>query len=101
MTRLRRDKGWRSTSAGILMLGLLAMISFAAPGWAQEAPAVTDAAAAVVDPTAAPVPPAATAGPTNAELKVMLDTVWVLSTAFLVSLCSRFLRLHSGSLGGV
>ena len=84
MTRLRRDKGWRSTSAGILMLGLLAMISFAAPGWAQEAPAVTDAAAAVVDPTAAPVPPAATAGPTNAELKVMLDTVWVLSTAFLV-----------------
>lgn len=52
---------------------------------AQETPPATDAAAAAPAEAAAPAPPATPAPPpTNAELKIMMDTVWVMITGFLV-----------------
>jgi Amt family ammonium transporter len=57
---------------------------FVAPAAAQEPEtpaAAPDTPAAAAPAEAAPAP---AAGPTTAELKVMADTVWVLSTAFLV-----------------
>lgn len=59
------------------------------PARAQDAPAADtpsdSAEAAPASEEAAEAPPApAAAGPSNADIKVMLDTVWVLITGFLV-----------------
>ncbi len=49
------------------------------PAAAADAPAASADAPAEAAPPAAPAPP-----PTNAEIKVMMDTVWVMVTGFLV-----------------
>lgn len=70
-----------------LLLLAAACFSATAPGFAQEtaaqpaAAAPADAAAAPTEPAAAPAAPS---GPTNAELKIMADTVWVMITGMLV-----------------
>ena len=68
---------------GMFLLGGGPSLAFAAdePAKAAEAPA---AAPADAKPAEAPPAPAPAAPPTNAEIKVMLDTVWVLVAAFLV-----------------
>ncbi len=64
---------WFST----MVLALVTALLLAAPLVAQESAAT--GATAEAPPAAAPAPP-----PTNADLKVMADTVWVMITAFLV-----------------
>ena len=65
-------------------------MSMPTTGWSQDAaaPEVATPEAAPVEAAApaegTPPAPAPAAPPTNEELKIMLDTVWVLSTAFLV-----------------
>jgi ammonium transporter, Amt family len=72
----------------LLVLGLvLGFVSLSSPAMAQEDSATAETSA---DATAADAPatetatPAAPAPLTTADLKVMLDTVWVLVTGFLV-----------------
>jgi ammonium transporter, Amt family len=80
--------GWRSVNAGLSLLMLMSAFLVTSAVHAEEpAGAAGDAAApaAAASPGAETPPAAAPAGPpSNADLKVMLDTVWVLSTAFLV-----------------
>src|SRR5436305_9320717 len=61
-------------------LALFTLFILAANGIAQEptSPGLTEPAAAAEPAPAAPAPP------TNAELKIMADTVWVLVTGMLV-----------------
>jgi len=91
MRMLTVQSGWRCVSASLAAMCLLLAMSLPSTGWSQDAAAPEVAApeaAAPVDPAttteATPPAPAPAAPPTNEELKVMLDTVWVLSTAFLV-----------------
>ncbi len=63
----------RMLSSVAFLSFLVAALLIAAPLVAQEAAGQAEA------PAAAPAPP-----PTNAELKVMADTIWVLITGFLV-----------------
>ena len=94
MNILDFHRRWRCLPAGLVAMCLLFASPVMTPAWAQDgaAAATTETpAAAEPAPTSEPAPasegaPAAApaAPPTNAELKVMLDTVWVLSTAFLV-----------------
>lgn len=66
----------------LLSLFMVATIATYSPVSAQETPAAAEpAAAAAAEPAAAPAP---APPPTNAEIKVMLDTVWVMITGFLV-----------------
>ena len=84
------QSGWRCVSASLAAMCLLFAMSLPSTGWSQDAaaPEVATPEAAPVDPAtpteATPPAAAPAAPPTNEELKVMLDTVWVLSTAFLV-----------------
>src|SRR5262245_1755972 len=85
----------RSSSFCALMcvqaLAVAGVLLLSGPAWAQDAAAADTPAAAPAE--AAPAAPAeaapaeaaaASSGPTGAEIKVMLDTVWVLIAAFLV-----------------
>lgn len=88
---------WRMWALASLV-GMVLLTGGSGPTAAQDKPATEAAPAATAapdekkeaaapdKPAAEPDKPAAAApsGPTNAELKVMLDTFWVLSTAFLV-----------------
>lgn len=78
-----------SVCTWILLLGLMLLPTLA---WSQETPApeaAAPAAAAPAEAAPAEAPPAeaavaAAAGPTGADLKIMLDTVWVMVTGFMV-----------------
>ena len=82
--------GWGCVSAGLAAMFLLFTVSLSAPAYAQEAAApaaaaAEPAAAAAAEPAAeTPAPAAPAPPPTNAEIKVMLDTVWVMVTGMLV-----------------
>ena len=78
---------WQCCAHCVLLLMLCASASLAQEGEKQEpaeAPTASEAAPAesAEAPTEAPAP--APAGPTNADLKVMADTVWVMVTGMLV-----------------
>ncbi len=83
--------GWHYVHASLATMLLVFTMTSSGPVWAQDGAtaATTDApavATATETPSAgdAPVVVAPPGPPSNAELKVMLDTLWVLSTAFLV-----------------
>lgn len=81
--------GWRYVSAGLAAMLLLLTVSVTSPVLAQEGAAQATAAAPDVKPEAKPsegdaAAPAAPAPLTVDDLKIGMDTVWVLSTAFLV-----------------
>jgi Amt family ammonium transporter len=69
----------RSSRVPILLLGIALLIAVAPEHLFAQAESA--GAATAEAPAAAPAAPA---GPTNAELKVMLDTVWVMVTGMLV-----------------
>lgn len=85
-------KGLRDVSVALTALVMLFTVSISNPAIAQEAaqaaaPAEAQPAAATAEAPAgeaAPAPAAPAPPPSNAEIKVMLDTVWVLITAFMV-----------------
>lgn len=87
MKMLSVQSGWRCVSAGLAAILLLFTIT-TTPVWAQEGGAEPPAAATTEAPTPSagetPPAPAPAAPPTNAEIKVAMDTVWVLITAMLV-----------------
>lgn len=88
MKMLAVRTGWRLVPVSLAVMMLLSTITSTRPVSAQETPAATtEAPAAATTPssgTEAPAAPAPAGPPSNADIKVMLDTVWVLSTAFLV-----------------
>ncbi len=70
----------RACRCWLLVPCLVGLALTAAPLWAQDAPPASEPAATAEAPAApAPAPP-----PTNAELKVAMDTVWVMIAGFLV-----------------
>jgi Amt family ammonium transporter len=95
---MRSQLLWQCCAHCVLLLALCASASFAQEAEKKDAPA--PAAAATTDgkaatetaASAAPATeekpaestPAPAAGPTNAELKIMADTVWVMVTGMLV-----------------
>ena len=75
-------KSWSKALAGLLKLtGVLAMLAVALPAFGQEA--APAAAAATVAATAAAAP-AAIDPAALSDMRIGLDTVWVLVAAFLV-----------------
>jgi Amt family ammonium transporter len=86
MKMLTGLNSWRCVSAGLAAMLLLFTMSVSAPVLAQDTPAAaTTEAAPDAKPTEEAPPAAAAPAPLKVEdLKIMLDTVWVLSTAFLV-----------------
>jgi len=81
--------GWRCVSAGVAAMLLLLTLSVNSPvlaqdGAAEATTATPDAKAEAKPSEGAPAPAPAPAPLTVEDLKVGMDTVWVLSTAFLV-----------------
>lgn len=95
--------GWRCVSAGLAAMFLVFTISMTSPAIAQDGAAATTeapAAAAAAEATPAaetPAPAAPAPPPTNAEIKVMLDTVWVMVAGMLVFFMNLgFAAIESG-----
>ena len=89
MRMLTVQSGWRCVSASLAAMCLLFAMSLPSTGWSQDAaaPEVAAPVEAAAPTEAAPTEaaPAAPAAPlTTADLKVMLDTVWVLIAGFMV-----------------
>ena len=84
MKMLTVPSSWRCVSAGLAAMVMLLAMGLSSPAWAQDTPPATTAEAPAATAEATPAAPPAPAPLTTADIKVMLDTVWVLSTAFLV-----------------
>lgn len=100
MKMLTVQSGWRCVSAGLAAMFLLFTIAASSPAMAQDAAAqaTTEAPAAAAESTPAepaktgaesakteePAAAPAAAPLTVADIKIAIDTMWVLSTAFLV-----------------
>ncbi|WP_010582709.1 ammonium transporter [Schlesneria paludicola] len=99
MKMLTVSSGWRCVPAGLAALLMLFSMALQPPAWGQDAPAAaatTEAPATAAETPAAETPPPP-APLTTAEIKVMLDTVWVLITGMLVFFMNLgFAAIESG-----